>query len=279
MLPVFIYAMIAFVYFLQIIGIQEKLQKAITETGLYTAKYAYVYDYIMEYEKDEHGNGKEEEQEEGIKDSFKESIEAVIARSIDSTYYKAKMQDYLDVNIINHSCIENGYEGIHAYLSAFMEEGDAVDIILVYNIKLPLLFVNLDDIPVMQRVRLRGWSGHKVAAKNSSPESPEENEDIVYITETGTVYHLTKECTHLALSVSEVNYEQIDTLRNDSGGRYKKCSLCGNSGAAGQKTIFITNTGDRYHWNLNCSGLKRTIIAIPISEAGDRSLCTRCGSK
>lgn len=292
-LPIFIYIIIAFVYFLQIIGIQENLQNAITETGFFTAKYAYVYDYLNEYEQnndsqndaqkenseeDKDNSEKEEESEENTKSKLESSIEAVIAKGIDSAYYKIKMQDYLDVNKINHSCIENGFDGVHTYLSSFMREDDAIDIILTYNIKLPLLFINLDEIPVMQRVRMRGWNGHEVAVKNAPSETTDENEEMVYITETGIVYHLYKDCTYLDLSIKEVNFNQIENLRNNSGGKYKKCSLCGdNVNESGQ--VYITDTGDRYHWNLNCSGLKRTIITIPKSEVGDRGLCSRCAAR
>lgn len=291
-LPVFIYVIIAFMYFLQVVRIQECLQNAITETGIFTVKYAYVYDYIMKYGKEnaseenikESGNGSytgngQEESIENLKSRFESSIEAAVAKAIDSTYYKVKMQDFLDINRINKSCIKDGFDGIHTSLSGFMEEDDAVDIILTYDIRLPLLFIHVEDIPVIQRIRMRGWTGHVVAEKNTSTDTSDENEKMVYITETGNVYHLYRDCTYLNLSIREVNIDQIDILRNDSGGKYKKCSLCGDSVPAGGKTVYITDTGDRYHWNLNCSALKRTIIKIPISEVGDRHLCSRCAAR
>ncbi|QHQ60244.1 hypothetical protein Ana3638_05170 [Anaerocolumna sedimenticola] len=160
-----------------------------------------------------------------------------------------------------------------------MKEDDTIDIILSYNIKLPLLFISIKDIPVIQRVRMRGWNGHEVAVKNTPPaDSDKGNEKMVYITETGTVYHLFKDCTYLDLSIHEVDFEQIDILRNNSGGKYKKCSICGGK-SIGVTSVYITDSGDRYHNDLNCSGLKRTIITIPISETGNRSLCTRCNAK
>ncbi len=292
-LPVFIFIIIAFMYFLQIIRIQENIQNAITETGYFTAKYAYVYDYVMKYEKEgsagyknidekeaeyeTEGKEKSQENSASILDS---SMEAAIAMGIDSTYYKVKLGEYLNVTNINHSCIENGFNGVHTYLSGFMREDNAIDIIVTYNIRLPLLFINIKDIPVMQRVRMRGWNGHEVTAKNPSSDTDQENPEMVYITETGTVYHLYKDCTYLKLSIKEVDFDQIAFLRNDSGGKYKKCSLCSDNGdVSGHKTVYITNTGDRYHYNLSCSGLKRTIITIRISETGDRSLCTRCKAK
>ncbi len=289
-LPIFIYIMIAFIYFLQIIRLQESLQNAITETGLFSAKYAYVYDYVTEYEKENTNhpadtkekaelNGVGENQAEDTKNSLSYSMEEVIAKAIDSTYYKVKMQDYLDVSTINRFCIKHGFDGIHTYLSGFMKEDNAIDIIVSYDIRLPIMFFNIQDIPVMQRVRLRGWNGHKVALKNESPDSTspgEENEKMVFITETGTVYHLFRDCTYLKLSIQEVNAGQVSGLRNEAGGKYTECNLCKDSAADGRQTVYITDSGDRYHYNLACSGLKRTIITIPVSQAGERNLCSRC---
>lgn len=297
-LPVFLYIIIAFLYFLQILRIQEILQAAITETGFFTARYAYVYDYIEDYGKEDteetntenagsnenkavleyESHGDRDETREDRRHKLQSSAEAALARSIDSAYFKIKMQDYLDVNLINHLCIKNGIDGIHTYMSSFMKE-EAIDIILSYDIRLPLLFIHIEDIPVMQRVRMRGWSGHEVVSEKGSSDSDGsdgDSEKMVYITETGNAYHLYRDCTYLKLSIREVNIDQINTLRNDSGGKYTECSLCGGSIPPGSQKVYITNTGDRYHWDLNCSGLKRTIIKIPVSEVGDRHLCNRC---
>lgn len=273
-LPIFIYAMLAFIYFLQIFLLQEYLQNAITETGYFSAKYAYIYEYLLNYDETEAKDNKD-------KSEIESGVDAVLARTIDSSYYKIKIKDYLDISKIDESCIKNGFSGIHTLLSSYMAEEDAIDIIITYDIKLPLLFITLDNVPITQRVRMRGWSGHHVKAKVTTPDSSNEDgdkkEEVVYITESGTVYHRTKECTHLKLSIQKVSFSQLEMLRNDSGGKYKKCSLCGNNGSSGEDCVYITKDGDRYHWNLGCSGLKRTIIEILLSEVGERRPCQRCG--
>ena len=43
-----------------------------------------------------------------------------------------------------------------------------------------------------------------------------------------------------------------------------------------QDTVFITDQGNRFHYDLNCSGIKRTIYMIRLSEVGNRKQCSRC---
>lgn len=286
-LPIFMYAIIAFIYFLQIIGIHEDIQCAITETGYYTAKYAYVYDYILHYDESSKEEQINEDKEIGYKENdnkeieykendFEASIDTIIASSINSAYYKLKMRDYVKEERLNQSCIHGGYEGINTYLSTFMKDSNCVDIIVIYRIKLPLIFFNLDSFPVIQRVRMHGWNGYGVTPKNSNSDNQEKSL-TVYITEHGTVYHLSKECTHLTLSIQEINFYQLELYRNNSGGKYKECSLCDKYVTNSHEKVFITKTGDRYHYSLTCSGLKRNIITIPINNIGERNLCRRCG--
>lgn len=299
-LPIFIYAILAIIYFLQILWLQENLQNGITETGYFAAKYAYVYDYIQGYDGKDGGipsetnSSQNQDSESNIakdyidnkkesldekKTKIESSLEGIIAKAIDSTFYKIKLKDYVDVDSINQSCIKDGYSGIQTYLSSFMIEEDVIDIILTYKIKLPLLFIVVDDIPMVQRVRLRGWSGTKVSLKSETEDEMEnDTEEMVYITEHGTVYHLSKECSHLTLSIKEASIDVIIDLRNDSGGKYKGCEICDKYKIEMENNkVYITVYGDRYHKSLSCSGLKRTIKAIPKSEMGDRNLCKRCG--
>ena len=92
--------------------------------------------------------------------------------------------------------------------------------------------------------------------------------------ETGLVYHKDYHCTHLDLSIRMASGEEVSSLRNESGGKYYACEHCGGgSGGA----VYITSYGDRYHSSLSCSGLKRTVYAVPLSEAVGKGACSKCG--
>ena len=110
--------------------------------------------------------------------------------------------------------------------------------------------------------------------KELQKEGNEESKEKVFVTAHGTVYHKSLKCTHLRLSVEQTTVTQAEARRNRYGAKYYACSCCKSGvGAA----VYITDTGNRYHARLSCSGLKRTIREIPLSEAGKRKACSKCG--
>ena len=74
----------------------------------------------------------------------------------------------------------------------------------------------------------------------------------------------------------EVSRAEVDKLRSEDGSKYYACELCGSK--RGQ-TVFITNYGNRWHVSRNCSGIRRDIRSIPISQVGERALCKRCAGR
>lgn len=124
---------------------------------------------------------------------------------------------------------------------------------------------------LMSRARAHPWTGYKQGSGSGGSDGSM-GDPIVYVAENGTVYHLSRSCTHLDLNIRPIDSSQIGDVRNAGGGKYKPCELCGG----GSGTVYITNEGDRYHSSLTCSGLKRTIYEMRLSEVGNRRLCSRC---
>jgi hypothetical protein len=129
-------------------------------------------------------------------------------------------------------------------------------------------------LQVNQRYYGYAWIGYELGQGGGENESETEAE-YVYITETGTVYHVTMNCTHLALSITSVSLNEVGSLRNSGGAKYYPCELCSSQG---QSNVFITDTGNRYHGDVNCSGLKRTVTKITLEEAKNQGYrgCSRC---
>ncbi len=120
---------------------------------------------------------------------------------------------------------------------------------------------------IIQKAVCRGWIGFTQL---------QDSEIYVYVTAEGEVYHLYADCTHLDLSVRRVTKAVATISKNEYGERYSECELC--KGPFGI-LVYITSEGNRYHSERNCSGLKRTIRQIPLSEVGNRRGCIRCTSR
>ena len=266
--PIFLYFMIAFLYFIQIFTIQEQLQASATKMGLDLSKAAYFYqDFpdlseVMSFDKSL--------LPEGLNSMITDESDKFISES--SLFLYARR--YMDKDCFNRSCIKGGFNGINFSYSSILNDENIVDIILRYKVNLPIKIIHIGDMNMLQRVRLRAWTGFSVAPLYGTNQPGDE--EMVYITETGTVYHKTSECSHIKLSIREVTGVPSD-LRNVNGAKYYPCETCCKSGGVDGGIFYITSDGTRYHTSRGCSGLKRTIKKVPISQVGTRSPCTRCG--
>ncbi len=117
---------------------------------------------------------------------------------------------------------------------------------------------------------MRAWTGYDVERRAGGGDG---EETYVYITDNGSAYHMARSCTHLTLSITLAGKDEVSSLRNASGGKYSPCEKCGGDGSG---IVYVTNEGDRYHNTIECSGLKRSVRCVPLSEAGGRSPCSRC---
>lgn len=150
--------------------------------------------------------------------------------------------------------------------------GEEVCLRAAYSVKLPVRLFWNGELPVIQRAECRKWTGWKPYGEAGDGDT------WVYVTQTGTVYHRTRECTHLTLSIRSVPWEELEWLRNENGAKYHACTLCVDKKNKFRR-VYITNQGDCYHTDLNCSGIKRTIFMIRLSEVGGRRACSKCGNK
>lgn len=245
--------------------IQGRVQWALMETSLEASRYAYVYQDVMEEEQPE-------------KEKTKMSYQNVLGHLEDGAFYKQCFTKYMkDDNgdwLYNQNFLTGG---ISFMQSEFLQDGENIDIIVYYQIKLPIRVLMGKTYTFVQRSRVRGFIGTTGFGKKNSSDNKGED-TIVYITDTGTVYHSSPKCTHLKLSISNVFFSQVPDLRNQNGGKYKPCEKCiGTVGILGGEIVYIATEGDRYHSNRDCSGLKRSTREVKLSEVEGRRPCSRCG--
>lgn len=145
-------------------------------------------------------------------------------------------------------------------------EGDYVHLKAKYRIKLPIGLFGKHEFLVHQQAKARKWTGEN----RTAPEIV----DWVYVTLTGNAYHRTAQCPYLDLSIRSVAFDDVEKRRNYSGGRYKMCRKCGKDCGI---LVYITDYGDVYHGNIACTGLKRSVQRVRLSEVGGRHACSKCG--
>ncbi len=136
-----------------------------------------------------------------------------------------------------------------------------------YEWKFPYFPGDVFNIKVYQHCKSRAWIGARI--KDST------NEQIVYVTETGSVYHKIPTCSHIKLSIETTSYSGVKEKRNAYGGKYSPCEMCGKN-AKYSSVLYITRTGDRYHTSISCSGLKRSVKGVKISQVSSLGKCSRC---
>lgn len=118
---------------------------------------------------------------------------------------------------------------------------------------------------------IKPWTGYDV----TRGEERQKEEEIVFMTDHGEVYHRSRNCTHLTLSVQAAPFSEIKGKRNEGGSRYTPCEQCGDNGFA--TVVYITSHGSRYHFSLGCRGLKRTVRAVYLSQIPGVPSCSKCG--
>jgi hypothetical protein len=270
-LPIFLLFFMSFLYFIQIITMQEVLQEALTETGYSMSRVAYIYsDFQDALDADNFDSSLLEEY-------AKKGLEEIAGSIINKLVLKGAVKSRVNTKAFNSACIVGGFDGISFDDSQILEGNADIDIVARYSVKIPISIFGLSDMDMIQRVRLRGWNGHIIPAVYAVVEEEgNEDETMVYITESGKVYHTKNTCSHISLSVEAIMGKPT-WQRNKNGGKYYPCESCCSKGSETVATYYITSYGDRYHIKKDCSRIKRTVRQVPLSEVGSRAPCKRCG--
>lgn len=246
--PFFLFAFLNIISIVEIYRLQGSMSAAMHDTAKQMAVYGYEYQQIV-------------------------GDPAGAAESLGLTYLYAagKVQTKLGIDYLDNSPLAGGASSISWLRSSVMQKDDCIDLVAEYRIAPPAAIVGYQPRIFYNRMRTRAWTGYDNAANGTSSTAEEE---IVYITPDGSVYHRSRVCNYLKLSIAAVDKNFLDTQRNQDNSKYYPCEKCGGSCS---NIVYITNYGNRYHSTLGCSGLQRTVIAVPISEVGDRGACSKCG--
>ena len=172
--------------------------------------------------------------------------------------------------------VDGEKNGLDFSPSILDKEMQRLELAARYQISFPTGLLGTFRMEFLQKSVRRLWTGSEGTSwKVEAPE--EEEEDTVYVTPTGTAYHLYRDCTYLRPSVRRVSKSTVASLRNQSGGSYYPCQHCQD--AAGGAQVYITDYGDRFHYTLACGHISHDVAAIPLSEVGERHACSKCSAR
>lgn len=272
-LPLFVGILVFFLSIYQLMTIQEVLSSA----AYYAAEETSLYGFIFQNDSNEETDNIEfsdNESSERFQQFLIMNLQQIAGRTAGSVYFTYRIGLMIDENQINEQFIKNGIKGISFYGSDVLAD-DRVIIKMKYSFRIPIFEKLIPPIEASQSIIVRSYTGHYVPKKGSEAKDEDEK---VYITETGQVYHTNRDCTYIKLSISEASHTDIHSIRSKNGGKYYECSICKEEKVTSNK-VYITDYGDRYHVTLKCSGIKRSVTVIKLSEAEGRRLCSKCSSK
>lgn len=156
------------------------------------------------------------------------------------------------------------------------EENGSIQVKAGYRFSCEAVFFSKLVLPVRQSFRFYPYAGITDPDKFTAEET-EQKEDVVYVTEYGTVYHESRACGYLTVVVRPAAMSELGQLRNSSGRKYTLCERCEKNPAT--ETIYISDGGTKYHRTAGCSALKRTIMEKTREEAAGLKACHKCAKK
>lgn len=245
-LPLFLFAMLAMLQFASIQNASSLLLAGAQDTAKEMAAYAYIQNFEAS------GNGT------GASELLKGGLSAA----------------YADGQIRSKSGVGKEMGSFWLLQSSF-SDGQVLDLVGNFQPAHTFTILPVKKVNSIFRARVRAWTGRSgsITGKDGETEA-ETEEEHVYVTETGSVYHKDPECTHIRLSIRTVPRNQLSGMRNVNGGKYHVCEKCG-PGDGG--TVYISPYGDKYHSSLSCSGLKRTVHTVSLKDAENMRPCSKCG--
>ena len=132
----------------------------------------------------------------------------------------------------------------------------------------------LPKVWMYNTVKVHAWTGTEY--QEALSDSSESNEHMVYVTENGSVCHSSPICTYLNLTVTQIQGSAVSGSRNQYGERYTPCEICCRNEPPAS-SVYVTESGNRYHNLGSCSGLKRSVRLVKESEVNGMRHCGRCG--
>lgn len=212
----------------------------------------------------------EENRQASVRNLVLDNTGTVISSATNTFLLKKKLTERLDEGTLWRSMIWPSKEGLVASEINGGSDSGQIKLDCFYMIRPICSFV----LPVKKSMEvhllIHDWTGYKPDISVGTSEG-----EVVYVAETGEVYHINRYCTYLNPSVTGIKEEELPSARNLSGGKYSACPMCKPQKGTGK--YYVTNYGTVYHCSLECSGLKRTVYEVELRvAAATLRPCSKC---
>lgn len=243
---------------MEMLRTRQKVQTVLEVTARELSQYAYIL-----YRLDQGDDTVLEE-----KEAWKEDFSVFPAGIAVKAYLKEKIEEMAGKERI---------ENLRITEASLMEDGENIIFEAEYDLKIPFSVFHISRIRASARTVRRAWIGSEGNRKRGQ-ETEKPGEVTVYIGSSMGRYHLSRNCHYLANEFRAVSYESIENLRNQSGGKYSPCSVCGKKCGAGD-TVYIMPNGSHYHSQTDCPSVVSYVREVPLSLVEHLGACSYCGGK
>ena len=198
----------------------------------------------------------------------KTAVESSIVDSEIVQYASAKafLLEALTDEAVIEKYVEGGSAGVVLLGSNFW--GNDIVLKASYHVNFPIRLFEFGGVTLWSQHVFRKWVGD--IYKGGAQE-----DGYVYVTPEGEVYHATKSCRAIKLSLNRCNLFEIQGKRGENGQKYYPCMKCMFEESM-IYLVYYTDYGTFYHADLNCSSIKRTITKTLLSEVENRRKCSFC---
>ena len=242
-IPLFLFMMLFVMYVYRMLFADAHIHQCLAEATVYCAQRCYLEDRLMSSPEE---NGSE------VKEY------ADINSLVNTGIIYAQFRKYIGDDEYVEQVVAGGKNGIIITVDKDKDNNKIFIAKAVYYTELKIPILGSFRMLRSNEVKEKAFLGY------SAEEAGDDSDIYVYITPNESVYHLSRTCTHLAISVRTTN----------GHGNYEPCSFCGKD--KGSK-VYVTDSGNAYHYNINCLGLKRTVMRVKKSEVAGLKVCSRCG--
>lgn len=256
-LPLFLFFFLNLSSAIEIIRLHGNLEAALRETGNNMSIYGYAL-------------SDEEKLQKRASDRDKWWYE-LADMAFSYSYIRQKVVEYAGWGYLDSSPLTYGADGLQFIGSNIFSEPDRLDIVLTYQISPLCSAPGFRSFLMENHYYGHLWTGYEIPG---TEEYRVGSSVRYYVAENGEVYHKTRECTHLKLTRKKVSLAEALKFCNLQGERYSPCQKCRTYKKA--EEVWISETGEHYHYRENCPGLKRTIYTITEKETRGYRPCMRC---